>query len=310
MTDLILHHYDFSNFSEKVRLVLGHKNLAWHGVVIPAYAPKPDYEPLTAGYRRTPALQLGADVYCDTRLICEVLDELAPAPPLYPGDDPVLTRARCETLVSWAEGALMRPVALWITGLHAERFPDAFHADRARLHGKPQPDVARVRASAAKYASQVEAQIGWIADLLRHGGDYILPEGRSLADFALYEAPWFLRTIGGAAAVPASLAPAAAWIERVRAIGHGRHAPLTATAALDAARAAEPVPLAAAGATPEGLAPGDAAVVTPFDQHSPARGRLVAADGARITLATESPRTGLVHVHFPRLGYRLSRARD
>ena len=29
---LILHHYDFSNFAEKARLMLGFKKLAWRGV--------------------------------------------------------------------------------------------------------------------------------------------------------------------------------------------------------------------------------------------------------------------------------------
>ena len=65
---LILHHYDFSNFSEKVRLVLALKQIGWDSVII-RYLPKPDYLPLTGGYRRTPALQVGSDIYCDTRLI-------------------------------------------------------------------------------------------------------------------------------------------------------------------------------------------------------------------------------------------------
>ena len=36
MPDLILHHYPSSPFSEKIRLVLGHKKLAWQSVIIPA----------------------------------------------------------------------------------------------------------------------------------------------------------------------------------------------------------------------------------------------------------------------------------
>ena len=35
---LILHHYDFSNFAEKARLMLGFKGLAWRGVEIPPSA--------------------------------------------------------------------------------------------------------------------------------------------------------------------------------------------------------------------------------------------------------------------------------
>ena len=55
--ELILHHYDFSSYSEKVRLVLGLKGLTWRSVEISPVLPKPDYMPLTGGYRRAPALQ-------------------------------------------------------------------------------------------------------------------------------------------------------------------------------------------------------------------------------------------------------------
>ena len=80
MPDLILHHYPGSPFSEKIRLVLGYKKLAWKSVIVPAIMPKPDVVALTGGYRKTPVLQLGADIYCDTALIARVLERLAPAP--------------------------------------------------------------------------------------------------------------------------------------------------------------------------------------------------------------------------------------
>ena len=72
-TELILHHYPSSPFSEKIRLVLGFKQLPWKSVIIPSVMPKPDVVALTGGYLRTPVLQIGADIYCDTSLICEVL---------------------------------------------------------------------------------------------------------------------------------------------------------------------------------------------------------------------------------------------
>ena len=55
MSPLILHHYDFSNFAEKARLMLGFKGLAWRGVEIPPITPKPKLTPLTGGsaMRRT-----------------------------------------------------------------------------------------------------------------------------------------------------------------------------------------------------------------------------------------------------------------
>jgi len=82
MTELIFHHYPSSPFSEKVRLVFGFKGLAWKSVIIPMIMPKPDVIALTGGYRKTPILQIGADVYCDTALICRVLDRLHPERPL------------------------------------------------------------------------------------------------------------------------------------------------------------------------------------------------------------------------------------
>ena len=60
MPELILHHFTISPFSEKVRLALGYKQLAWKSVLIPAIMPKPDVVALTGGYRRTPVLQVGA----------------------------------------------------------------------------------------------------------------------------------------------------------------------------------------------------------------------------------------------------------
>ncbi|MBP7668694.1 MAG: glutathione S-transferase N-terminal domain-containing protein, partial [Burkholderiaceae bacterium] len=60
MPELILHHYTMSPFAEKVRLILGHKGLAWRSVHIPPVMPKPDVTALTGGYRKTPVLQIGA----------------------------------------------------------------------------------------------------------------------------------------------------------------------------------------------------------------------------------------------------------
>ena len=86
MSDLILHHYPTSPFAEKIRMVLGYKQLSWQSVIIPMMMPKPDVVSLTGGYRRTPFLQIGADIYCDTALICDVLEHIQPARTLYPAE--------------------------------------------------------------------------------------------------------------------------------------------------------------------------------------------------------------------------------
>ena len=78
MTDPILHHYDASPFSQKAQKLLGIKQLAWHSVEMPMTAPKPDLEAITGGYRGTPVLQLGSDVFIDTVAIADALDHFFP----------------------------------------------------------------------------------------------------------------------------------------------------------------------------------------------------------------------------------------
>ena len=84
MTDMILHHYDLSPFSEKIRRILVFKQLPWRAVEQPIMAPKPDLTPLTGGYRRIPVMQIGADIYCDTALIARELEKRYPTPAVIP----------------------------------------------------------------------------------------------------------------------------------------------------------------------------------------------------------------------------------
>ena len=78
MSELILHHYPTSLFAEKARLLLGFKGLSWRSVNISPVMPKPDLTALTGGYRKTPVLQIGADIYCDTALIARRLEQEKP----------------------------------------------------------------------------------------------------------------------------------------------------------------------------------------------------------------------------------------
>ena len=109
MNDLILHHYSTSPFSEKIRLILGYKKLAWKSVVIPPIMPKPDVVALTGGYRKTPFLQIGADIYCDTALICDILEHRQPTPTLYPAHNKGLARV----LAQWADSTLFWTAMAW-----------------------------------------------------------------------------------------------------------------------------------------------------------------------------------------------------
>ncbi|MEY2920673.1 MAG: hypothetical protein RL261_1978, partial [Pseudomonadota bacterium] len=78
MTELILHHYDASPFTQRVLRMLGIKGLEWRSVTTPMMPPKDDLLALTGGYRGTPVLQIGADVYIDSQRIARELETRYP----------------------------------------------------------------------------------------------------------------------------------------------------------------------------------------------------------------------------------------
>ena len=84
MAEVVLHQYDASPFSEKVRICLGIKDLIWSAVDQPVIMPKPELVPLTGGYRSIPVTQIGADIYCDSQLLIREPDRRFPQKPLFP----------------------------------------------------------------------------------------------------------------------------------------------------------------------------------------------------------------------------------
>lgn len=298
---LILHHYDISPFSEKVRLVLGLKGLSWHSVLVPEVLPKPDYTPLTGGYRRVPALQVGAHIHCDTSRILAELETRHPAPSLY-----VTGRAQNEIIARWAEGQLFWAAAHYVTGLNADLLPYRFHADRAAMRGQPPPPPDAVRKAGQRALAQLRPCIHWIQGLLHDGRPHLLGAAPELADFAVYHGLWFLAQFPRNSLnelVPGG--PVRAWMERIAAIGHGRREEMTAARALAIAASCEPQPLDP-GLPMDGMTAGDLASIRPEDRGSPAvTGRILRLTADEIALARSDPVLDDLVVHFPRLGYLL-----
>jgi len=306
MSDLILHHYDFSNFAEKVRLALGFKGLAWQSVIIPPIAPKPDLVPLTGGYRRTPVLQAGADLYCDTRLIVRELERRAPAPTLFPPAQ----SATADAIAYWAENRLMRPITLYVSGMNLDHLPAGLQADRSVMRGLPPPDEATMRRAARRNAPLVRAQLPAVESMLSDGRKWIAGPAPCVADLAVYHPLWFFtartdRLVHELAPYPAI----AAWMARVRAFGHGTPTPMAPERALEIARNA--VPLAPQPSTPWPEDPplgADVRIRADDYGRDVVRGELIHAGIDEIAVRRDDPTVGTVVVHFPRLGYDLRAA--
>jgi len=157
MEELILHYYDFSPFSEKIRLIFGIKNLSWRSVTIPSILPKPNLVALTGGYRHTPVMQIGADIYCDTRLIADELDRRFPERHLLHAQ----SRGLALAVEAWAERDLFRPIARYVSGTNAEAVDPGLHVDRAAMRGKRTPTNERLKAVARSKYGRIEGSCRW-----------------------------------------------------------------------------------------------------------------------------------------------------
>lgn len=300
MATLVLHHYDASPYSEKVRAIFGFKGLDWASVEMPAIMPKPDLTVLTGGYRRAPVLQVGADIYCDSALIAEVLEEMRPKPPLFAPDAAVGRQ-----IAHWADVFLFWKIAPYFLGRSIDRIPDDFLADRAAMWGG-KPNRERAAAQVPQVLSQIEIAFTRLDEMLANA-EFLVGTAPGYADFAVYHCVWFAVRSGLDIGRWPRLQ---GWTARIAAFGQGGRRPIEASDAHAMAREAAALPVASTvSADPVGAALGDDVAVTAESFGlEVVTGRLIALGANRVTLARTAEGIGPVHVHFPRLGYVLRKA--
>ena len=306
MSDLILHHYDGSPFSEKIRLILGFKGLAWKSVKVPVMLPKPDVVALTGGYRRTPFLQMGADIYCDTALMSRVIDTLAPQPPLYP----VAATGAQHILAQWADSTLfwtaipytMQPVgAAYLFNGAPPEFLKTFGADRAAMT----PNFKR--ATVPDAIAQLHSYFSWLEAEVSDGRHFLLGAHPCIADFSVAQSLWFIRRAPPVAAVLAPFTKLIAWYERVAAFGHGTPEKMSSSDSIELAASTKKY--AAAKVEPgAGFEAGDAVTVAAVDYATDlVPGTLVGLTQHEVVIERTDERAGTLHVHFPRIGYQVKK---
>jgi glutathione S-transferase len=307
MPDIYFHHYLSSPFAEKVRRILAYKNLPWHSVLQPPIMPKPELVALTGGYRRIPVLQIGADVFCDTLLICDVLEKLAPNPTLYPtGVDGV-----ARTVASWMDSTLFSVAMAFNFGPKGaaaffakmpQEFATAFIEDRKamRMGG------ARMSPTDATGAYKVAlSRINAMVATTREG--FICGPLPSVADFAAYHPLWFTKNIPEIAGLLNEYPNIAPWMARVAALGSEAQFKSSLKASLDAAKAGSSAFYKDEAYVDEhGIAIGsEVSIVAESFGPEPTFGKLIAATKDRYSLERQHDLCGTVRVHFPRLGFVL-----
>ena len=301
MAEIILHHFESSPFAEKVRLAFGLKQLEWRSVEIPMVMPKPALTALTGGYRKTPVLQIGADIYCDTQCIASELERRFPLPALFPEHSQALAMA----LAHWSDSAFFQPGAGLSMGTNTD-LPEDILRDRREFFNFL--DFATLQQQLPHLYSQFRAHLQLIEGMLDDGRLYLLGAVPGWVDILAYFPLWMGRgNIAATTDMTRALPALKAWEQRMQGIGHGSELAMAADEALLIARDSLAVakPLISDDAWPS-LAENTAVVVTPQDYGAvPVPGSLLRLTHSEVAIRREDKRVGEVVVHFPRTGYRV-----
>ena len=300
---IILHHFDESPFSEKIRLIFGLKKLAWSSVRISRIMPRPDLMPLTGGYRRTPVLQIGADIYCDTQCIMRELERRFPEPTLLPKGYQGLAWGS----VMWTDRSFFQNTVNLVFGTNADRVPAEFIADREKLRGT-KFDVAAMKGAIPQMRDQFRAHLQWIDAQLADEREWIAGDTPSLCDINAYMNLWYVRSnLENVDEMLGEFDHARAWAGRLRAVGHGTRQEMTSAEALEIATRATPETVEQHDpGDPNGRKPGDRVEVVP-DDYGKVRvaGEIVALSPHHIAIRRHDPRAREVVVQFPRAGFHV-----
>ena len=294
----ILYHYDRSPYAEKVRLLFGLLKAEWRSVTVPIQPPRETLAILAGGYRRIPVMQLGADIYCDTRLICQEL--IADRPDLLGQPSPaamnLADRAESDVFFSAIRQVPMLKALIGLFSQLGLKGGLSFLADRGELT-KGYSGAGRTTKQAkdifGAFTQELESELTeshWLA------GD-----APGIVDLRCYH-PLFL-ALGFNALKRESLPkPIESWMSRLEAHGHGVRSELTDVDALSEARQREPTIISESMKAHEAV--GEWVTIQPNDYgRVPVTGVLVGADSSRWVISRRSEDAGVTHIHFPNEGF-------
>jgi glutathione S-transferase len=298
-TALILHHYDVSPFSQKAQKMMGLKGLSWQSVEMPMIAPKPDVEALTGGYRGTPVLQIGRDVFIDNWMIARALDEFDASGPAINAQGALREAA----LYAWGE-RLFTPLLHAALVAYQSEWDADFLADRKRVF--PDVNFDTLEAGDCDRRSQVRAYLGTVEAQLSMGQDFLGGAQADGWDVHVWGMVWMIHTaLPTLMPIVESFPRLTDWYERMSAFGTGIREDAEIDIAWQALKAGSARPLPD---TPdhEPLAQwvGHAVDISAGSaDRGSASGRLLAVDHEQLVLGVEPISGEAAQVWFPRFGY-------
>jgi len=306
-SSIILHNYPQSPVAEKIRVAFGIKGLSWHDVEIPRLPPKPLLTPLTGGYRRTPVMQIGADIYCDSQCILRELERRHPTPTFMPENNEGLMWC----LSRWTDGELFSIGVKIVLGAAGDNLPKDFAEDRGLLYlGEDWATrLKEANAQLPHLVSQIRAPFAWLNDTLSDGRPYLLGDQPAALDAQFYHVVWFIRgRWEGGPSLLSEFKHLERWEKTIQEIGHGQSESLSGEEALTIALNASTTTESSIDShEPQGLDIGAKVSIGPDvdSREQFVEGVVRSVDAHDIAIEHTASEVGTVCVHFPRTGYRI-----
>jgi len=306
-SEIIFHNYPQSPVAEKVRVAFGIKDLAWRDVEIPRLPPKAMLTALTGGYRRTPVMQIGADIYCDSQCIIRELEHRHPNQSYMPTKEAGLMWC----LSRWTDGALFDLGVKIVLGSAGDDLPADFAQDRGRLYlGENWAEgLKTANAQLPHLVSQLRAPLSWLDNQLADGRKFLLGSSPAAIDAQFYHIVWFIRgRWTGGPAMLSEFPNLERWENTIKVMGHGKSEVMSPEDAIQRALVSEPIRTPSiSDHDPQGLQIGQRVTVSPDVNggEQPVEGTVRIANTETIAIDRSTEAVGTVCVHFPRSGYRI-----
>ncbi|RCL79241.1 MAG: glutathione S-transferase family protein [SAR116 cluster bacterium] len=302
----IFHHYPQSPIAEKIRMTFGIMGMEWQSVHIPRIPPKPLLMPLTGGYRRTPVLQLGSDIFCDSQSIAGQLGLQNSKASAYQ-----LSNKALELILgSFGETILFSLTVRVVLTSSMGVAPEQFIKDRGSLYFEPGWTVEEMRDSLPSILMQLQAAFDLINHHLLENGPFMNGDRPSYSDAVVQHCVWFLcgRFEGG----DEFIEPFDAICKQrdlIASLGHGTSHDISAEQALETAIKNPPKAPKGINCTyTGGLKYAQKVKIRPNGRTSDPDviGALRYLDETLIIIDYAHEDAGQVAIHFPVLGYQIS----
>lgn len=301
---MILHHYEISPFSEKIRLMFGYCDAQWQSAITPAMPPRDIVDPLAGGYRRIPVLQIGADIICDTKLISSELAARYNKPELSfetCGEEVAKYSHYVDTVIFMASIQAASPVKLLLTvfKLFSPIQGVRFIKDRSKFRR-----TSSVKKISREKASELLIQHFNNMESRLQSHPYLFGDSPTIADFSAYHNLWFSQRNNGAK--PDTQRPNInRWLKAMKQFGHGQRSETNRTSVFAIAKETSAAPIPASMTQSEKI--GKKIAIQPDDYAKiSVSGTLVGEDDQRWIIARETQEFGTIHVHFPKLGFEIT----